>query len=137
MRIVTLLLLLSISFLACQEEQAPISQSKMANVLTDLHIAETYAQLSPISRDGISVKNTDTMLMLYATVLKKHNLDSASFYNAMEWYKARPEVFDLVYEEVLNKLSLLKEKTPDSAKISSLDSNIEANIQVGRFKDTL
>ena len=91
-------IVLSTLLSSCQEEQPPIPQSEMVNILTDLHMSEAYAQLNPIDKGGYMTKNYDTMLILYSHIFKKHSLDSTSFKTALIWYKQRPDVFDKVYK---------------------------------------
>ncbi len=133
MRFFTCIAFCTFLFTSCKDDSPPITEQKMAAILTDLHMAESYAQLTPISQDGISVKNTETMLILYSLVLQKYQVDSTSFQQALDWYKAQPEKFDLVYEKVLNKLSVLKEQQLDSLQQTSMDSSHTKD----GFKDTL
>ena len=113
-RLLSVLFVLITLMNSCQDEQPPIAQSEMEDILTDLHISEAYAQLNPVDQGGYMTKNYDTMLLLYGHVFKKHALDTSSFKDALDWYQQRPQVFDQVYENVLAKLSLLKESGLDS-----------------------
>jgi hypothetical protein len=125
-----LLILLFFSFVSCKEEQPPITPAQMASILSELHLTEAYAQLTPVDMGGVMKKNTDSMLVLYGHVYKKNNIDSSSFKNALDWYHSHPDQFNKVYEQVLEKLSLAKEMDIDSSAI--IDSNLNVN-----FQDTL
>lgn len=115
---------------SCQDEQAPMPKDTIANMLTDLHMAEAYAQLIPKDLGGYMTKNMDTLAILKAHIYKKYEVDTTSFNEALLWYKQRPKVFDQVYEMVLNKLSVRKETYKDS--ISEYTDSTEIEI-----KDTL
>jgi len=101
-------------FIACQSEQPPLSNTKMAKILSDLHMAESFAQMVPKDNGDYSTKNVDTLQALYSHIYKKHKIDTASFSKALSWYKQRPKEFDKVYEEVLEVLSIRKELVKDS-----------------------
>ena len=130
MKNLTCCLLCILFFISCQEEKPLIDQQQMANILTDLHMAETYAQLIPTDKGGFMTKNQDTLEILYSHIYKKYDLDTASFNKALNWYKERPKLFDKVYEKTLAELSIRKDTYTDS--ILEYSDSTEVNI-----KDTL
>lgn len=113
---------------SCHEEKPPIPKEKMADILTELHMAESFAQLLPIDQGGYMTKNYDTMLVLYSNIYAKNNLDTLQFKEAIAWYEARPKEFDEVYERVLETLSIRKENVKDSLVKAKKDSVIEDSV---------
>lgn len=102
---------------SCKQEVAPLPVDQMAEILSDLHMAEAYAQLKPVDKGGYMSKNYDTLLVLYAHIYGHHRADTATFQKALRWYKKNPKKFDIVYEQVLNKLSIRKDAYSDSARM--------------------
>ena len=120
-----LLLFLFFSISSCREEEPPMEHDKLVSILTDLHIAEGFAQVVPLNMGDYETKNFDTLKVFYAHIYKKNNIDSISFNEAIDWYEQHPKLFDKVYEKVLADLSLLKENGVDSTILNS-DSAISA-----------
>jgi len=110
MRLVIGLLSIIILNGSCQNDTAPLSQSKMAAVLTDLHLAEALGQLSPIDSGGYMVKNRDSIFAHYQYIFNHHQLSSQQFNTALDWYSTQPQLFDEIYEIVLAELSTIKDK---------------------------
>ena len=102
--------------LGCKNDPAPIPVKKMANILREIHLAESFSQLVPIDEGGYMNKNRDTLMVLYQHIYQRHNIDTASFAQAMDWYKTHPKQFDAVYEQVLAQLSIQKEVFKDSTR---------------------
>ncbi len=119
-----------ILFVSCKEEEPLVAEDQMAAILSDLHMAEAYAQLVPKNMGDYMTKNNDTLKILYSHIYKKYDLDTTKFNKALTWYKNRPKVFDKVYEKVLEELSIRKDSYQDS--IIEYSDSTEVNI-----KDTL
>ncbi len=124
------LLFILLFAISCQNEVAPLPSDKMANILSDLHMAEAYAQLVPKDNGGYMSKNIDTLKILYGHIYKKHDMDTSTFNQALGWYKKHPLEFDKVYENVLEVLSIRKEIAKDSISETSDSTKVT-------FKDTL
>lgn len=117
-----LLMICCLFVFSCNEEKPPIPQDKMAEILTELHLAESFAQILPVDQGGYMTKNYDTMMVLYSNIYSKYKLDTADFKTAVRWYEAHPKMFDQVYEQVLESLSLKKESIKDSVVETADDS---------------
>lgn len=126
------LLFLLVWCASCQTEQAPISEDKLASILQEMHIAETFAQINSSDSNGYMKKNYDTLFVHYSHIYKKYDLDTAAFHQAIAWYKKNPEKFDKVYEQVLSEMSVLKERYKDS--ISETADSLAAPIDTVRKK---
>lgn len=99
---ITLLLLSS-----CNSDKPPVAEDKMAAVLVDLHLAEARAMQIPADSNSIPTglgRNLDSLAVFYQSVLHHHNLDTASFRKALDWYTVHPEVLDSVYKKGIVRL---------------------------------
>lgn len=107
----SLLIILSLLFfVSCQEQSAPVTQKKMAAILTDLHLAEALGQISPIDSGGYMVKNRDSIFTHYQYIFNQHQISKGLFNEALDWYGSNPTLFDQIYDDVLAQLSTIKEK---------------------------
>ena len=85
-----------------------IDETKMAIILTDVHLAE-----AKISKMGIGSTDTTALLFkrLHTQTLKKLDVDTASYSQSFVYYSARPEKLARIYEQVVEKLKVIaKEK---------------------------
>lgn len=102
-----IIVLTCFSLVACKksQEQPPVPVDKMAEVLLDIQLAETYSLgLGPDSAVSRFSKNYDSLEVFYTAILKHHNLDFAKFNEAIIWYKKRPQQADSLFSLVLDKL---------------------------------
>lgn len=117
---------------SCHQDQAPLSEKKLCAVLKDMHIAETYAQINTVDQGGFETKNYDSLFVLYSHIYKRHQLDTATFHKALSWYKQHPDAFDKVYEQILNELSILKEKHKDSVSVYTDSVSVKSDTELKR-----
>jgi hypothetical protein len=88
-----------------------ISPAKMSSMLTDMHLADAYAQFST-SKDSLSheIKNEDTLKWSYARVFQIHKVSEKEFKDNLNWYKKHPDLLDSVYQKVLSSLAIYQSK---------------------------
>lgn len=110
------ILLLSIILLsACHyqneemDENKYIPREKMILILADIQITEAY--LEEVKKTGKRVR--DTSLLYYEKVFKKHQISPLAFEESLLWYKKDFEDLDLLYTEVITRLSELKAKNEE------------------------
>lgn len=104
------LLVITLFFLAsCNNGKPPVTEAKMALVLTDLHLAEARATQLPPDSGGHSDlgRNLDSLAVFYKEVLHRYNLDTAQFRQALDWYMAHPKELDSVYKMGIAQLENL------------------------------
>ncbi len=92
---------------ACNSGKPPVAEDTMAAVLVDLHLAEARAMQIPADSNAIPSglgRNLDSLAVFYQSVLRHHDLDTASFRKALHWYTAHPEVLDSVYKKGIVRL---------------------------------
>ncbi len=97
-----IILLLFIAFLinACQNkgENMTISREKMANILLDIHLAETAAS-------NLSAQKKDSMTAIYyQQIYQIHNIQEQEFKNNLNILKYNPEEMNKVYLLVTDSL---------------------------------
>jgi hypothetical protein len=103
---------------SCTGDDAPLPRSKMAEVLRDVHLAESWAGIAgPDSlRSTASRRNLDSLATYYHSIFAKHGLTQQEFSTAYTWYKAHPTDLDSVYARVLPMLNELEAKAATGAK---------------------
>ncbi len=96
-------LLFALLVTACGKETAPsgiLSDEEMAPVLSDMQIA--YAGIDhTIPNPREHNKRYDEMNQ---AILKKHGVEKEKFYESYQWYQARPEAMDSLFQQVLRIL---------------------------------
>jgi hypothetical protein len=98
---------------ACSSDDKPknlIAEDKMAVVLTDIHILESYV-------NDLHLGNGDSSLVVYQKMkvdtLKKFGLDSANFNKSLRYYIMNPDLLKNIYAEVKKNLEAKKKKITD------------------------
>ena len=91
-----------------EEETIPstvLSEEQLINVLTDAYLAE--------GASGINVKSVNGEKFDSAYVfnpLKDNNIDKAQFDSSMAYYTKHPKKLKIIYDKVLDKLSIIQAK---------------------------
>ena len=104
-----------------------ISKEKMANFLADIHNIEGKV-------NSLGVQNTDTSAFLYrkleATIYKKHEIDTAAYFQSYKYYLINADEFTDIYKMAVEKIkaqnkidSLAEAKAPklrpDTTKVQT------------------
>lgn len=86
-----------------------IPEKKMVEILTDQYIMQSaFAQRGP---------SDDMPTYFYNQLLEKHHCTEAEFDSAIVWYSAHLDVYERVYEEVMERLQAKEDSiTPIVAK---------------------
>jgi hypothetical protein len=76
-----------------------IEQSKMADMITDVHIIESYIQ-------NIDAKKRDSVkTILYHELFEIYEIDTTEFYKNQRSYYENPMAVEGLYKDVLEKLN--------------------------------
>ena len=78
-----------------------ISQSEMAEVLADVHIAEANIQMANSEDDSLHQTYTN----YYNAVFEKHHISREAFIQSMGYYIKNPELLQNIYDNVTEILS--------------------------------
>lgn len=84
---------------------APIEREKMIDIMIDIHLAEALANNTKLKREGVELKSIG---QYYEDIFKVHQIDQEKFTMAFEYYTQRPNEFDLMYEELIDKMSKMQ-----------------------------
>ncbi len=102
------LIALVISISACaQTETKPnpfFDRKQMAEVLTDVHLAEAKVNALVLSGDTLN----KTMLAHYDFIYKKHKINEKEFKDNYTYYLENPVLLDSVYADVLVNLAQMQ-----------------------------
>ncbi len=73
----------------------------MAEILADIHMADATLIYMP----GYRISGNSDISGSYKYVLEKHGLTTAEFDTIRRWYVSNPQLYDKVYEMVIERLS--------------------------------
>jgi hypothetical protein len=98
-------------FAGCTKEEKPpegtLSEEKMADILTDIHIAE-----SRVTR--LQLKSLDSSILIFdklkQEVWKKYKVDTLVYRNSYSFYMTHPVYMARIYQNVNKKIEA-REKT--------------------------
>lgn len=102
---------LTMIFAGCNKEETPpegtLSEEKMADILTDIHIAE-----SRVTR--LQLKSLDSSILIFdklkQEVWKKNKVDTLVYRNSYSFYMTHPQYMTRIYENVKKQIEQ-REKT--------------------------
>lgn len=104
-------LLLTIFLTSCQDEpevpKGTLSEAKMAQILTDIHLLEAR-----IGRLGITSLDSSTIITEHfkLKIFKKYGTDSATYNRSYQFYSTNPVFLERIYEDVVKKLETKQKK---------------------------
>ena len=99
----SLLLMLLLFLMACQEEEIsiPLSGEKMVEVLVDIHIAEAML-------DKLLSTDQDTVgKVYYRMIFREHDISEQDFDESISVLREDPKRLNAIYVQVLEKLTVL------------------------------
>lgn len=90
---------------ACKQGLPTIAPKQMSKILTDLHLADAYAQIVPRDSSETSIKNHDSLKLYYSRIFKQNQVTEEQFKQNMAWYQEHPDILDSVYQMALSDIS--------------------------------
>lgn len=81
---------------------------KMAEVLTDIHIAESAVQ--ELKTDSLRLMKDVIIRDYYTDIMTLHKVSFIEFKNSYDYYTEHPLLMNYIYKNVTNNLSLLESK---------------------------
>jgi hypothetical protein len=103
------LIALVITTIACQTDNSLkpnpfFDRTKMANILTDIQIAE-----AGVNQQGFLIDSLNkSMLWHYEYVYKKNNITEKQFNDNYTYYLEEPQLLDSVYNDVIKNITQLR-----------------------------
>ena len=101
---------------SCSSGEKPqnlIDEGTMVNIMTDIHLIEAEI-------NNIHLQHQDSSVFVYqklkVLMLKKYNIDTATFNSSFKYYIINPDKMKLIYVEVKKKLEEEKKKTIIASK---------------------
>lgn len=102
---IILITMYSCSWVKNKEENI-IEEKQFVDLLIDIHLADAV-----VSNEGYKLINDSVKLDLYYDyVLKKHNISRNKFKQTVIYYTKKPNEYNKIYEQVLEKLSKQEEE---------------------------
>ena len=104
-----------------------IQPEKMASVLHDIHIADSY--LGMVSGpDSIKIKAAE----YYKGIYKKYDIDSALYVRSMEYYYKEPKILNDIYVKVTGDLSKERDALVKADSVSFANERTKARVKAIR-----
>lgn len=100
-------LLLFLFFLSCQQKRMPevpaylIDKDKMVNIMIDMHIVETAANLKIYPPDSAQQLYQNDFASIYLT----HDVTKEKFDSSMFYYATQTDQMNVIYDQILEGLS--------------------------------
>lgn len=119
--------ILILALISCSKTpEHVINEDNMARLMADIHKAEAMIE------DESSITYNDSMkLTLRQSIFKKHNVTQAQFDTSLIWYSHHLEVYDKVYDDVLEHLNdelQVLSKGDFTAVSKNIDSDIKPSV---------
>lgn len=94
-----IVVILFFSLFSCRKkkENPPIPPQKLAQIIVDIQIAESYSKGLDADKDSSLThftKNTDSLYRFYSSILHHYNLSLENFNDAVVWYQNHPNNMD-------------------------------------------
>lgn len=102
--------LIACLFFSCNNAPEPLPLETMSKILTEMYVAESYAQFVPKDSTQLDSKNQDSIKKYVSAILFENNTNETAFKQSIDWYKSRPELFDSIYQQVLTDLAIWQTK---------------------------
>ncbi len=100
-----------------------IEAETMKKILIDVQLAEAYTQ----SIQADSTANNVPIEEYYQQIFTIHGTDFEAFQNSFDYYAHFPDSLQLMYEDMLNKLSTIESKSKANVKKRVPSNNSSSN----------
>ena len=104
-------LILTALLTGCQDEpkvpEGTLSEAKMTQILTDMHLLEAR-----VGRLGMTSLDSSTIVTEYLKqkIFKKYGTDSAAYNRSYQFYSTNPVFMERIYTDVVKKLETRQKK---------------------------
>lgn len=104
------LVLLALSLLACDKTpRGVMSINEMADLITDLHLAESY-----IESHSPEFPNDSSRMVVKQSIFKKHGITQRDYDSSLVWYAHNMEDYIKAYDKAVGKLKKRYDKLDKS-----------------------
>ncbi len=104
------LVLLALSLLACDKTpRGVMSINEMADLITDLHLAESY-----IESHSPEFPNDSSRMVVKQSIFKKHGITQKDYDSSLVWYAHNMEDYIKAYDKAVGKLKKRYDKLDKS-----------------------
>jgi len=118
-----LILLIVFSLFSCKKQQTPdyvIPFNNMVDIIVEIHITDGLLTSSKVRRELIKLDTTN----YYDAILNKYNYKRQDFDTSLYYYTKNIEQYDLIYDEVLNRLSEIESKLEENMSLEDKKKEI-------------
>ena len=118
-----LILLIVFSLFSCKKQQTPdyvIPFNNMVDIIVEIHITDGLLTSSKVRRELIKLDTTN----YYDAILNKYNYKRQDFDTSLYYYTKNIDQYDLIYDEVLNRLSEIESKLEENMSLEDKKKEI-------------
>jgi len=118
-----LILLIVFSLFSCKKQQTPdyvIPFNNMVDIIVEIHITDGLLTSSKVRRELIKIDTTN----YYDAILNKYNYKRQDFDTSLYYYTKNIDQYDLIYDEVLNRLSEIESKLEENMSLEDKKKEI-------------
>jgi len=101
------ILLLVISLFSCNNKDIPeyvIPFDDMVDIIVEIHITDGLLTINKVRRNVVKLDTTN----YYNVLLNNYNYNRQDFDTSLYYYSKNINQYDLIYDEVLNRLSKIE-----------------------------
>lgn len=112
----TLIFLFVFAFYSCNRQQVPenvIPFDDMVDIIVDIHITDGIVTTSKIRRQLIANDSTN----FYNAIFDNYSYTRKDFDTSLYYYSKNINQYDLIYDEVLNRLSKIESELKENKKL--------------------
>ena len=102
------LLSFSCSFIAGDKPVGTLSETKMSDILTDMHLVEAKMRVTTDSVFMVQLRDTSFLRARFSEVFLKHSTTPDEFNQSLDYYLKHIEILDEIYDQVISKLTELE-----------------------------
>lgn len=114
---------LAVLLAGCSRPDDVLSESKMADVLTDLSIADQLALRS--MNTGVNASSDSSLRIMRQSIMKKHGVTEAQFDSTLSWYGHHMDDYANLYKKVDQRLA---KRLTELNKRSGVDDSDKDNL---------
>ena len=117
-----LVLLIVFSLFSCKKQTPDyvIPFNNMVDIIVEIHITDGLLTSSKVRRELIKLDTTN----YYDAILNKYNYKRQDFDTSLYYYTKNIEQYDLIYDEVLNRLSEIESKLEENMSLEDKKKEI-------------
>lgn len=85
-----------------------LSEDALTDILIDMHLTEAKMRVATDSLDLIKLRDTVYLRTQFSDIFRKYEITPDKFNNSLDYYLKHIDKLDLIYDEVISRLTMLE-----------------------------